>query len=213
MFEKKTCLILGAGASHPYGFPTSSELRTILLGGLAATKVFEELGFTDPVGSTAEHEALMMESVMHEVPYLTKFRNIFRRSQRVSIDSFISGRGGGDDVELLRTIGKNAVAATILQCEKASRLDGDWYQWLLEFLLRKGKEFPANVLWIITFNYDRSLEYYLRNAFEASFGLGGAAATEMLRRIEFIHVYGDVGASPSHRPMAKTIHTRLCLAI
>jgi len=46
---------------------------------------------------------------------------------------------------------------------------------------------------IITFNYDRSLEYFLYNAFMHSYHLDSIQAIDLIKRIPVIHIYGELG--------------------
>jgi hypothetical protein len=186
MLNEKTCLILGAGASRPYGLPTSGELRHLLLGGSASGEGFAGLGWQIGRQGTELLDRALKENFSQTE--IAAFRTEFFDSQRLSIDLFLAYRK--DDFEV---IGKFAIATAILMCEQARRLDGDWYQWLFERLVRNGPDIDANKLSIITFNYDRSLEFFLRRAFKAAFKLRSAAVDELMGRIEFLHVYGDVG--------------------
>lgn len=111
----------------------------------------------------------------------------------MSIDSLLRDLPDTAGNRELVKIGRDAIASIMLLCEHNARLDGDWYQWLLEFLLRNGKDFPAGRLTVITFNYERSLEHYLWLAFMRAFDLSPRDARLMLEKIEFIHVYGDLG--------------------
>jgi hypothetical protein len=54
----------------------------------------------------------------------------------------------------------------------------------------------ANALTIATFNYDRSLEYFLFNALSASYGMTADKARSLLARIPIIHLHGQLGALP-----------------
>ena len=54
-------------------------------------------------------------------------------------------------------------------------------------------DFDASNLRVITFNYDRSFEFYFWRAFRATFKLNDAQADEMLARISVLHVYGHCG--------------------
>lgn len=189
MLKEKTCLILGAGASRPYLLPTSGELRNIILGGEHAEKAFKNLEWDSEVVSdpVSFYDDLLKE-LRVEKGLLQQFRREFFNAQRVSIDSFLSHRKA--DFE---SVGKLAIATAILICENERRLNANWYQWLLERIIEDGPDFPATQLSVITFNYDRSLERFLWRAFRHSFKTSNGQADQMLKRIEILHVYGDVG--------------------
>lgn len=61
MFDDQTCQILGAGASRPYGFPTSGELRQLLLGGHGAVDALKALKFPNPDNEMGDLEADLLK--------------------------------------------------------------------------------------------------------------------------------------------------------
>jgi hypothetical protein len=194
MLRDKTCLVLGAGTSRPYLLPTSRELRHILLGGRFARDAFGRLGWDAREMDTAQkHERYLLDAGFTEGE-LERFRGEFFNAQRVSIDAFLAWRK--DDFE---TIGKFAIAAAVLMCERRLYVNENWYQWLLEKLIEDGPDFQATNLHIVTFNYDRSFEFFFWRAFRAAFNLSGSKNDEMLGRIEIVHAYGDVGPLLSDR--------------
>lgn len=117
-----------------------------------------------------------------------EFREEFYRSQRVSIDAFISRWPE------LAVPARTAVAAFLLLCENEDRLDGNWYQQLLESILRREAAFLKVGLRVISFNYDRSFLRYFWTAVRSHFHNDGKAALEFLKRIEILHVYGSLGS-------------------
>ncbi len=163
MITTNTVLILGAGASVPFGFPTGEGLknemcnRTLLSDGLV--NILRSSGFNaETIG---------------------RFRTALIRSGRPSVDAFLEYR------EEFVDVGKAAIACTLLPLEKTDRLFdcwmqkgekpddnmGNWYQHLFG-VLSDGvpfDDFDKNKLGIITFNYDRSLEQYLFTALKNSY--------------------------------------------
>ncbi len=198
MFSDKTCLILGAGASRPYGFPTSGELRELLLGGPESWEVFRDLGFQSPEQTANFLEQALLSGADGDPKSLQRFRNVFSESERISIDALLASLPLNEQNQRLTTIAKRGMAAALLLCENERRPTGDWYRWLLEFILRNGRDFPGSRLSVITFNYDRSLEQFLWKAFLRSFDLEPVRATEMLNRIEIVHAYGSLGPLTLH---------------
>jgi hypothetical protein len=187
MISKKTCLVLGAGASRPYMLPTSRDLRNIILGSRWGKAAFERLGFNPALTAVERYDAALLQAGFSGKE-LDRFRGEFFNAQRVSIDAFLAWRK--DDFE---AIGKFAAALGVLMCERRDYLNEDWYQWLLEELIQDGMDFDASNLRVITFNYDRSFEFYFWRAFRATFKLNDAQADEMLARINVLHVYGHCG--------------------
>src|SRR5882724_9916985 len=187
MISKKTCLVLGAGASRPYMLPTSRDLRHIILGSRWGKAAFERLGFNPALKAVERYDAALLQAGFSGKEVDT-FRGEFFNAQRVSIDAFLAWRK-----EEFEVIGKFAAALGILTCERRDYLNENWYQWLLEELIQDGPDFDASNLRVITFNYDRSFEFYFWRAFRATFNLNDAQADEMLKRIEIVHVYGHCG--------------------
>jgi hypothetical protein len=187
MLKEKICLVLGAGASRPYGLPTSQDLRHIVLGGTYASSAFDRLEKGSGKNVAAQYLQLVTSWGVSRSD-LEAFQSEFFKAQRVSIDAFLAQRK-----KQFEHVGRIAIAAAILMCENHYQLTENWYQWLLELLIRDGPDFERGKLFIISFNYDRSLEFFLWRAFRASFGLTAQKADEMLSRIGIVHVYGDVG--------------------
>lgn len=155
MKKIETVLVLGAGASAPFGFPTGQALKdricSMTLGQAKSVKLLRTLGFEGNI--------------------ITDFMVALRESGRPSVDAFLEYRGDFVD------IGKAAIACELLPFEKTGRLFGDWikkranpdnkegnwYDYLFE-VFADGVSFDTfdrNKLSIITFNYDRSIEHYL----------------------------------------------------
>ena len=152
-------LVLGAGASVRYGFPTGGELRELILHKF-------QVGGTEPTdsGPVPFPEILSHLKSKDSLPFTRKhcleFHEAFLKSQRYSIDAFIEMRDKD-----FGEIGKWAIAHCLRVCESENRLfsAGDWYQVLFNYLLPRGSLEPKNFT-VITFNYDRSLQHYLKTA-------------------------------------------------
>jgi hypothetical protein len=172
--RESTALVLGAGASCTFGFPTGDGLRK---------KIF----------NITEHDAQQWGFM----PKARKdFLEAFERSQHDSIDSFLSSR------DEFSGIGKAAIAYTIVQAEKASNLladnDDHWYRYLLNKVLAppsaKWDDFDPSWLSVVTFNYDRSLEVYLTDALVHRYNRSQHEVRERLREMTVTHVYGSLGS-------------------
>jgi len=186
MINTPTVLILGAGASMPYGFPSGGALRDSLCGlfqDSVRRSIFESLGFS-------QHD-------------LKVFCVNFRESGIPSIDEFLYYRG-----QDFGELGKYAIAAEIISLERpggvflSSKEQGNWYEFLWTSLRGTWDDFAENKLRIVTFNYDRSLEYYLARALSVTFKRTLESCIEHLRHLKITHVYGQVGLLGEQNPVA-----------
>lgn len=215
MIVAKTCLILGAGASAPYGLPPAKPLRDLIL--CMRTPSGPETALNYPLfradgtiqdyrtdtnpNLTPESRLLYANSGWVSLldrmctdagfsdAHVADFRNAFYRARRQSIDKFIQFNEAD-----FGAIGRTNIATVLLNCEKDRWLDGNWYVQLLDAVVpNTPDDLAENRLSIVSFNYDRSLEYFFTTAFEAGFHLTGAEAIAMFRRISVVHVYGQLG--------------------
>ncbi len=181
MITKKTVLVLGAGASGPYGFRTGAGLRN-----WAVTQI-------------QNAPASPLIKVLSDLGYEERHRNDFagelRHAGTASIDLFLESR------DEFMPIGKSVIACGLIEHEVAANLfvfpedglPGSWYWYLIQRLGDKPDQFRKNQLSIVTFNYDRSLEYYLFTALKSRWKLSDEAAWELLKVIPIVHVYGQLG--------------------
>jgi hypothetical protein len=126
-----------------------------------------------------------------------EFGIALRESQQPSIDAFLFDR---DDPTFMR-IGKLAIAANLIANENMQNLFGEnnsegsqpWYDYLLN-LMGNRNNFMSNNLSIITFNYDRSFEYFLYYALKQRFGLSERELPRYITNsIRTVHIYGQLG--------------------
>lgn len=172
-------LILGAGASYTYGYPTGKYLRL---------KILE-----------IEHDMNSFSEIAHVgISTIRDFLNRFRLSSASSIDTFLSRNAKFDDV------GKAAIAKVLYSCESINNLyaednerieQDNWYSYLLNTLANcdEWKSFDPSWLTIVTFNYDRSLEYFLSTSLQNMYGKSADEVNERLKSLKIVHVYGDLG--------------------
>lgn len=177
MIDRKVLLVLGAGASQPYGFPLGSQLRDWVLEN----------------GNEPELIQCLDTGFDVESHVLQRFVRSLRGSACGSVDEFLEGRR-----ELMK-VGKAVIAFRLIQCEKESHLNeplrpGIWYQLLADMLLTDGFEgFAQNTLRIVTYNYDRSLELFLYEVLHHRFGRPRGECAEVLKQLPIIHVHGQLG--------------------
>jgi len=175
-----TLFLLGAGASKPYGLPLGSELRTIICGAEndrnpAARAVAQEGEFTQ----------VDIQDVARK----------FLRSNVRSIDEFL-----GRHPHLVG-VGKALIAATICSKEHPDEIFSEqnpdhWYRVLWNVLIddtMQGQDLRRNSVRFITFNYDRSLEFFLHESTKGTYGYNDVAAYGLWSPLQVMHVYGSVG--------------------
>ena len=186
----ETCLILGAGASVPYGYPTGRDLaREIIKRGKQGDNAWARADELPTVKLRALNLATMFEASLDEHPTIDSFLAQFAGSPEHS-----EGR------ELYET-GRMLIADVIRRREQPQQGVVDWYTLLFEHLERSAKSGFAWPLRIITFNYDRSLEFHLARYHAWKTGLLQQEARHWLfERVPVLHVYGDVGPLPDGQP-------------
>jgi len=187
VIANQTVLVLGAGASAPFGFPTGRSLLLRIGEGLrqptSALRVnLEPLGYAEQ-----DLEALGRDLAL---------------SMQPSVDAFLENRTKFVDM------GKAAMSAALIPYERPEALErpGDspsWYEYLFAQLAPTLDDFARGMLSIITFNYDRSLEFFLLTALVHSFGLPKSTANDLLSGIRVIHVYGQLGSLSFSSPRGR----------
>lgn len=178
MIETNTVLILGAGASVDYEYPTGLQLRSLII---------ERTGHGHPI-------AAQLQILEHSEKEIAEFRRAFRQSSEPSIDSFLEKRP--EFVE----IGKQAIAAALIPYELEESLilqDKErWYHFLWRKLTEGGGHPGANALSVITFNYDRSLEHFLYTSLQNAFNFDDEEIARTLSHVVVVHLYGQLGVLP-----------------
>ena len=184
MIKTKTVLILGAGASIPYSFPSGFELLRDIQRGISDSGIG------------------MFKRLVKIVPDPSKIKSFYkdlRDADPLSIDAFLEYRQ-----EYLE-LGNLAIAFSLIPKEDIGKLFNQsrqkvhWYQFLFEKLSRdlpSPESFANNKLSIITFNYDRSLEYYLFTVLKTKYNFSDESCAEILDNIPIIHVHGSLGPLP-----------------
>jgi len=178
MVKAETVLVLGAGASAPFGFPTGQRLKAQICG--------------KPIDVNTNLNPLVSLGFARDD--IEEFRVALKKSGRPSVDAFLEYR------EDFVPIGKAAIASTLLRLENTDaifggQVEGNWYDYLFG-ILSDGMpfdEFDKNKLSIITFNYDRSIEHYLFTVLKHSYKKSEKECAEKLSQIPIVHVHGSLG--------------------
>jgi len=158
MIEPNTVLILGAGASHDYGYPLGDELIDKVLA------VMDEEVFRAKV--IDEFNTSFTHSV-HEI--INNISKELSHPKPSSIDKYIIRQK--DNVKLIIRM---ALSKIILDCEESqSKPVNDWYLELYN-TMSEGTNCSTfgikNNLSVISFNYDRSFEHFLYQKLIGDYG-------------------------------------------
>ena len=203
MITEETVFIIGAGANVPYGFPTGKGLRKQIC--YDWWKLYDKIIGNELKASGGRSEEERNQFTKNLLDEAREFINAFRRSSTESIDLFL-----GRNPEL-SAIGKRAIATCIKFAESQSKFredmsdeSQDWYSYLFTKLTDKlatpdsYKRIGENKVSFITFNYDRSLEYFLYTSLSNSFRSipSENLPVKEILPFDFIHVYGQLWNIP-----------------
>ncbi len=191
MIEKPTVLVLGAGASFDYGFPTG---RGLLL------NVCEEILDRTKTRRDVRVPATQLQRSLIECGFsleqMDSFANKLRASNQPSVDEFVADQPDYMD------IGKASIASVILVLERERNLnrtsDMRWFEYLFQ-RMKVGhgpKKFTKNNLSVVTFNYDRSFEMLLWDSITSSYPISNSEHLNLFNIIPIVHVYGSLGSLP-----------------
>lgn len=184
MLDSKTLLILGAGASSPYFLPTADELCEIACFGRRSTELWGKLKL--PVTGYDQLQKVINETCDGQAISVVKrdeFRQRLNKSDGITIDTWIKENMDFADVATI------SIAGVLLTCEREHFLHGDWYRRLGQAIAANAT-FAPDRLKIITFNYDRSLQFWLARSYQ---GYRNKDYSELQKVVEICHVYGDLG--------------------
>ncbi|MBI3703464.1 MAG: hypothetical protein HY244_06360 [Rhizobiales bacterium] len=177
MLTKPTVFILGAGASAAFDFPTGLGL---------CKRVVERL--------TTNTTVQILGDAGFSFDQIKDFQNALLFSGKNSVDAFLEHR-----TEYL-SIGKAAMAEALIGFEQPNGLFGhwenNWLRYLYERLNSSFDDFSTNRVAFITFNYDRSLEYFLCTALQFTYGKSAESCATELNKIPIIHLHGRLGFLP-----------------
>ncbi len=178
IFDPGTVLVLGAGASTPYGFPLGRQLKQQIIQNThdvntSQGKQLLEAGFGDKD--------------------ISDFHTDLIRSIHPTIDAFLEDRPSRRDV------GAFAIAQVLMPLEREDTLfpHRDWYPILFDELNLRDYSHAASVTAIVTLNYDRSLDHYLAETARRTYeDETRVKALEKLATVRIIHVHGQLGSYP-----------------
>lgn len=194
MIKQNTVFILGAGAGKDYGFPTGIEFTDQITRSFVVW--YKKHLSPDSIHKTWEDfEDYEQKAILREK---LRFVEDFRASED-QMDLFVSRQTVNK--RYIR-LGKLAIVLGIIEYEKSSKskLRGSWYGTLFSQLTedmvgsKDYDRFSEHNIAFITFNYDRSLEQYLRSRLLGSWrGVQEPQINEIVNSLQIVHVYGRIG--------------------
>jgi len=200
MLEEPTCLILGAGASAPYGLPTAAKLKQLILADVmeSGRQAADEYPLRNP-----PYVVSMGEKYKHAHQWGQYLRDLAQQSGVGHlVDPFwkrLSGSARSVNWFLRNNseyekIAKLFIAAVLLKCETPPGPRGDWYEEFCHQVFSTHEyAFTSGMLSVVTFNYDRSFEQFLLTVLESDYNLSRESAQSELRKVPLEPVYGKLG--------------------
>lgn len=190
MIKTDSVFILGAGASVPYGYPTGFELaegiKNFLLNFPYDPKVV-------PKDMMEVHNFFNL--LVNPLPKLEQFYDALLKASTYSIDKFLENRP--DYLEL----GKLLITYMLKKKEHEFDLfinlkEKNWYAELFNRIDANVENISKNRISFITFNYDRSLEFFLYNLLKSRSIKEDVDILKVFHSIPIIHIYGSLGCFP-----------------
>ena len=163
----------------PFGLPSGKDLRKFIC---------------EAFSQSSSLSVILNQSLGYGLPEIREFANAFKKSQLASIDAFLSMH------DRFREIGKSSISVVLSQRENPDFVINDnndhWYQMLWNILCEDAKsvgDLKQNKIKFISFNYDRSLEYFLFESCKHTFGVSDGEALNIVKYFNILHVYGKLG--------------------
>jgi hypothetical protein len=186
MLTKRTCFIVGAGASAPYGFSTGKDLVREVLNNLK-----------DHRNINSNREFLEGQCGLSQQD-LDRFLFDLLRSSSNSVDAFLEHRPD------LLDVGKAAIAHNLIRKEVEANLftldDASWLRYLFNRMTCPFDQFGDNPVSFVTFNYDRNIEHFLHTALCTRYRKDPDVCAKVMARIPIVHLHGSLGSLPWQDP-------------
>lgn len=178
--KRQIVFVVGAGASHPYGFPLGGELKDAIVqsleGGNVVRSALEKLG----------HSSRRVESFRHDL----------MGSGSYTIDDFLSDRSDYLDIGRFCVGFQIHQREAIIQRSLADRPQPkfDWIARLFQKdIFPDLSAFLSSEYAVVTFNYDRLFEIFLGRCLAARFKLPPDEAARAVGQFPITHVHGSLG--------------------
>jgi hypothetical protein len=201
MIRSPTVLILGAGASAPFGFPCGRPLLLEIAHGIKV--------LSSSLGDLGHR----LEGCGYDRDLVKQFGRELLLSAQPSVDAFLEKRR--EYIE----VGKAAIACALIPYEREPELyryqekGPHWYEYLFSQMGTTLEHFKNSQLSVITFNYDRSLEHFLFLALKHSYGLSDEECGEQLKAVPIVHVYGTLGGSLHYEEESRPYNDEVTLDV
>lgn len=189
MIKDKTVFIFGAGLSSDYDFPTGSKLRD---------EIVRHIMWDNRSPSLPSQIKRLIKMGFNE-DTINLTRDAIRRGNFNTIDEFMEVRPE------LRPLTKALIVSIISQYEKPDiSLEKDdttcFYRFIFAKMMKQATldTFADNNVSFITFNYDRSFEFFIWRTLKQRFSLNenDKRLSEIMNRIKVVHVHGKLGKLP-----------------
>ncbi len=217
-WSKKTLLIIGAGASVPFGMPTAAELKRKILAPETPLSLLSECLKCD--SSVENGECPSPDSQSEVSDWWKGFTHSFRNHASDSIDRFAADHKTD---RAMRKLARAAVAAhlvplemralgcdisnttgtaaeTVVEARRLAPIDtrlpatvvDNWHKWIIN-AVGPIPDVPIENLKVITFNYDRLFEIAIMMHLVDGLGCRFHEAIKTVLGMEIVHVHGDLG--------------------
>ncbi len=213
MKNKKTVFVLGAGASCPYGYPSGTRLRELICLDVGFMYYYNEY-----LGRNKIDQAEVMKRDIQRFKEAFAKSHIKSIDMFIANNPKLAPIGKYIIAfEVFRAEGQSCFGEDAKQRQEkreqsrssgqarsyisgtADFIGGDWYSYLYNRLIEGliGRDvppdFPDNKSAFITFNYDRSLEYFLYESLRnSSTEVLEDNIVQSLRKLKILHVYGQI---------------------
>jgi hypothetical protein len=207
MNEKAVALIIGAGGSVPFGFLTGEQLKWAIVDGLHGVEVAH-----DAAANVSEFASKLLKEDF-SVDELCLLRDRLGTSGWTSVDEFLA------EHKDLQIVGKAAIAGILLPCENRDQLFdprdpkgnriANWYQLLFRAIFSPFEEILRRNVVIFTYNYDCSLETYLKETMKNSYERPEHDVDTALKHVRIVHLHGEF-TSHKYAPESMSVSLRKC---
>ena len=191
MIKESTVFIFGAGLSSDYFFPTGAKLRD---------EITELLKFSNSDPNLPQ-QIKVLRKIGFTPDQIIDFREQLEDGGFDTIDEFLEKRKS----QAIHSLGKTAIAMALIRHENPNLLsknkssDTCFYRFLFKKMVENTEKgtFAENPVSFVTFNYDRSFEFYLWRALNKYYeGIHPEEVNNIMKKIRIIHVHGKLGDLP-----------------